>query len=281
MRELQAAAITDAVSRLAKEACYFLPKDVVDKFDSALESEESETGRDILSQLRENVRIADAEEVPLCQDTGFTVVFMEIGQDVHVTGGDLNEAVHEGVRRGYEEGYLRKSMVTEPFGERKNTGDNTPAIIHSSIVPGEQVKITLLPKGGGAENMSALTMLKPSQGRQGVVDFVLDTISNAGPNACPPLIIGVGVGGSFDKVTYLAKKAILREVGSQNPEPHLAELEDELERRANDLGIGPMGMGGRTTVMDVFVEEYPTHIAALPVGVNIQCHSARHKEVVL
>lgn len=281
MREIEAGAVADAVATLAMDACYYLGDDVRAFFQSAIEREESETGKDILRQLLENADIAEQEQAPLCQDTGFTVVFLDIGQDVHIAGGSLEEAVQEGVRRGYDEGYLRKSMVDRPFAERTNTGDNTPAIIHSHIVPGDSLRITVLPKGGGAENMSALAMLKPSQGRDGVVDFVVNTVSNAGPNACPPLVVGVGVGGSFDKVAYLAKKAILREVGSTNPAPHLAELEDELERRCNDLGIGPMGMGGRVTVMDVFVEEHPAHIASLPVAVNIQCHSARHKEVTL
>ncbi|GAB4246718.1 MAG: fumarate hydratase [Thermoleophilia bacterium] len=281
MREIDVAAVTEAVAKLAVDACRFIGEDVRSFFAAALEREESETGKDILRQLLQNAEIAEEEQVPLCQDTGFTVVYLDVGQDVHFVGGSLEEAVNEGVRRGYAEGYLRKSMVQRPFTDRENTGDNTPAIVHTRIVPGDQVKITVLPKGGGAENMSALAMLKPSQGRAGVVDFVVNTVSNAGPNACPPLIVGVGIGGSFDKVAYLAKKAILREVGSVNPEPHLAELEDELERRCNDLGIGPMGMGGRITVMDVFVEEHPTHIASLPVAVNIQCHSARHKEVTL
>jgi fumarate hydratase subunit alpha len=281
MREIDVADVTAAVARLSMDACYYLGDDVVSFFERAVETEESEAGRDVFRQLLENAAIAKREGMPLCQDTGLTVIFMEVGQDVHFVGGALEEAVDEGVRRGYSEGYLRKSSVTAPFSDRKNTGDNTPAVLHTRIVPGDNVKITLAPKGGGAENMSALSMLKPAQGRQGVVDFVVETVSKAGPNACPPMVVGVGVGGSFEKSALLAKKALLRNVGSTNPEARLQELEDELESRCNDLGIGPQGLGGRITVMDVFVEEAPAHIASLPVAVNIQCHSARHKEVVL
>jgi len=281
VREIDATEITSEVARLSMDACYYLGEDVISFFERAVEAEESEAGRDVFRQLLENAEIARREEMPLCQDTGLAVVFLEVGQDVHVVGGSLEEAVDEGVRRGYTAGYLRKSSVRAPFSERANTGDNTPAVLHTRIVPGDRVKITLAPKGGGAENMSALSMLKPSQGRQGVVDFVVDTVSKAGPNACPPMVVGVGVGSTFEGAAFLAKKALLRDIGSGNPEPRLAELEDELEGRCNDLGIGPQGLGGRITVMDVFVEEAPAHIASLPVAVNIQCHSARHKEVVL
>lgn len=281
MREMDVSEIVEAVAGLSVDACYHLGEDVTGFFADALEREESEAGKDVLRQLLDNAEIAGRDNLPLCQDTGFTVIFMEIGQDVHLVGGDVQEAVQEGVRRGYEDGYLRKSIVTEPFSDRKNTGDNTPAVVHTSVVPGDKVKIILAPKGGGAENMSALAMLKPGQGREGVVDFVVDTVAKAGPNACPPLVVGVGVGGTFEKSALLAKKAIMRVLGSTNPVPRLAELEDELEARCNDLGIGPLGLGGRVTVMDVFVEEYPAHIASLPVAVNVQCNSARHKEVVL
>lgn len=281
MREMDVSEIVEAVASLSVDACYHLGEDVTGFFADALEREESEAGKDVLRQLLDNAEIAGRDNLPLCQDTGFTVIFMEIGQDVHLVGGDVQEAVQEGVRRGYEDGYLRKSIVTEPFSDRKNTGDNTPAVVHTSVVPGDKVKIILAPKGGGAENMSALAMLKPGQGRQGVVDFVVDTVAKAGPNACPPLVVGVGVGGTFEKSALLAKKAIMRVLGSTNPVPRLAEIEDELEARCNDLGIGPLGLGGRVTVMDVFVEEYPAHIASLPVAVNLQCNSARHKEVVL
>jgi fumarate hydratase subunit alpha len=281
MRELDVARITEAVASLAVSACNRLGDDVVAFFEKAAKSEESETGRDILAQLLENAKLAKDTDRPLCQDTGLAVIFLEVGQDVHLVGGSLEEAVDEGVRRGYTEGYLRKSAVADPTGARKNTGDNTPAMLHTRIVPGDKVRVIVAPKGGGAENMSALAMLKPSQGRQGAIDFIVDTVSKAGPNPCPPVIVGVGIGGTFEKAAYLAKHSLLREVGSTNPDPRLAELEDELERRCNALGIGPAGLGGTTTVIDVFVEELPAHIASMPVAVNIQCHAARHKEVVL
>lgn len=281
MRELDVAWVTEAVAELSVNACTELGEDVVAFFREALEREESETGRDILRQLLENAELAKRTRVPLCQDTGLAVVFVEVGQEVHLVGGSLEEAVNEGVRRGYTEGYLRKSAVADPIGARKNTGDNTPAMLHTRIVPGDKVRVVVAPKGGGAENMSALGMLKPSQGRQGAIDFIVDTVSKAGPNPCPPVIVGVGLGGTFEKAAYLAKHALLREVGSTNPDPRLAELEDEIERRCNALGIGPAGLGGTVTVIDVFVEELPAHIASMPVAVNIQCHSARHKEVVL
>jgi fumarate hydratase subunit alpha len=281
VRELDVAQITEAVANLAVGACNYLGEDVVAFFERAAEQEESETGRDIFRQLLENASLAKDTARPLCQDTGLAVVFLEIGQDVHLVGGSLEEAVDEGVRKGYAEGYLRKSAVADPIGARKNTGDNTPAMLHTRVVPGDKVRIIVAPKGGGAENMSALGMLKPSQGRQGAIDFIVDTVSKAGPNPCPPIIVGVGLGGSFEKAAYMAKHALLREVGSVNPDPRLAELEDELERRCNALGIGPGGLGGTTTVIDVFVEELPAHIASMPVAVNVQCHSARHKEVVL
>jgi fumarate hydratase subunit alpha len=281
VRELDVARITEAVAELSVRACTELGEDVVAFFREAMEREESETGRDILRQLLENAELAKRTKVPLCQDTGLAVVFLEVGQDVHLVGGSLEAAVDEGVRRGYTEGYLRKSAVADPIGARKNTGDNTPAMLHTRIVPGDKVRVIVAPKGGGAENMSALGMLKPSQGRQGAIDFIVETVSKAGPNPCPPVIVGVGLGGSFEKAAYLAKHALLREVGSTNPDPRLAELEDEIERRCNALGIGPAGLGGTVTVIDVFVEELPAHIASMPVAVNMQCHSARHKEVVL
>jgi fumarate hydratase subunit alpha len=281
LRELDVARITGAVASLSVDACCNLGADVVAFYERAAEREESETGRDILGQLLENARLARDKQMPLCQDTGLAVVFLEIGQDVHLTGGDLEAAVNEGVRRGYMDGYLRKSAVADPIGARKNTGDNTPAMLHVRIVPGDKVKIVVAPKGGGAENMSALAMLKPSQGRQGAIDFIVDTVSKAGSNACPPMIVGVGLGGTFEKVAYLAKHSLLREIGSTNPDPRLAELEDDIERRCNMLGVGPAGLGGITTVMDVFIEELPAHIASMPVAVNVQCNSARHKEVVI
>lgn len=281
MRELNVTQVTEAVAKLAIDACTYLGDDVVAFFEKAIEREESETGRDVLVQLLENANLARDANRPLCQDTGLAVVFLEIGQDVHLVGGSLEVAVDEGVRKGYTEGYLRKSAVADPIGARKNTGDNTPAMLHTRIVPGDKVRVTVAPKGGGAENMSALGMLKPAQGRQGAIDFIVDTVSKAGPNPCPPIIVGVGLGGTFEKAAYMAKHALMRTVGSTNPDPRLAELEDEIEKRCNDLGIGPAGLGGTVTVIDVFVEELPAHIASMPVAVNIQCHSARHKEVVL
>jgi fumarate hydratase subunit alpha len=281
VRELDVARVTDAVAKLAIDACTYLGDDVVAFFERAIEREASDTGRDVLVQLLENANLARDKNMPLCQDTGLAVVFLEIGQDVHLVGGDLEDAVDEGVRKGYEEGYLRKSAVADPIGARKNTGDNTPAMLHVRVVPGDRVRVIVAPKGGGAENMSAIGMLKPSQGRQGAIDFIVDTVSNAGSNPCPPVVVGVGLGGTFEKAAYMAKHSLLREVGSTNPEPRLAELEDEIERRCNELGIGPGGLGGTVSVIDVFIEELPAHIASMPVAVNIQCHSARHKEAVL
>ncbi len=281
MREVDVSQVTEAVAQLAVDACTYLGGDVVAFFEKAIEREESETGRDVLVQLLENANLAKDTNRPLCQDTGLAVVFLEVGQDVHLVGGNLEEAVNEGVRRGYVQGYLRKSAVADPIGARENTGDNTPAVLHTRIVPGDRVRIAVAPKGGGAENMSAIGMLKPSQGRQGAVEFIVDTVSKAGPNPCPPVVVGVGLGGTFEKAAYMAKHSLLRGVGSVNPNPRLAELEDEIEQRCNELGIGPAGLGGTVTVIDVFVEESPAHIASMPVAVNIQCHSARHREVVL
>jgi len=281
VREVDVGQVTEAVARLAIEACTYLGEDVVDFLEKAIDRERSETGRDVLVQLLENANLARDTNRPLCQDTGLAVVFLEVGQDVHLVGGSLEEAVDEGVRRGYTDGYLRKSAVADPIGARKNTGDNTPAMLHTRIVPGDKVKIIVAPKGGGAENMSAIGMLKPAQGREGAIEFIVDTVSKAGPNPCPPILVGVGLGGTFEKAAYMAKHSLMREVGSTNPDPRLAELEDEIERRCNDLGIGPAGLGGTVTVIDVFIEELPAHIASMPVAVNIQCHSARHKEVVI
>ena len=228
----------------------------------------------------ENAEIAQTDNVPLCQDTGLAAMFIELGQDVHVVGGDFETAVQEGIRQGYKDGYLRKSMVEDPL-RRKNTGDNTPGVISIRLVPGEKIKITILPKGGGSENMSAIKMLKPSDGEEGVKEFVVDTVKKAGGNPCPPIIVGVGIGGSFDKCAYLAKKALLREVGSMHADPYYASIEKELLERVNNTGIGPQGLGGRTTALAVHIEVHPCHIASLPVAVNTQCHSARHKEIVI
>jgi fumarate hydratase subunit alpha len=254
---------------------------VVGALRAARDEEVSPMGRAVLEQLLENARVARENHVPLCQDTGLTVVFLEVGQDVTVIGGDLGQAIQEGVRRGYEEGYLRNSVVEQPFSARRNSGDNTPAVIHTEIVPGDHLRIVVMPKGGGSENMSALAMLKPADSREGVIRFVVETVERAGANPCPPTVVGVGIGGTAEKAMLLAKRSLLREVGMPNPEPEVAQLEREILRRVNDLGIGPQGLGGRITCLGVHVEVHPCHIASLPVAVNLQCHSARHKEAVL
>lgn len=280
MREIEAKEITETVSRLFQEACHFLPDDAIDAIKRGREAEESPVGREVLGRILENIKVAASEQIPLCQDTGDALVFLELGQEVHIVGGDLYSAINEGVRQGYAEGYLRKSMVSQPFSARINTKDNTPAIIYTDIVPGDKLKISAVPKGGGAENMSRLAMLKPAQGRQGVIDFVVKTVDEAGSNACPPVIVGVGIGGTVEKCVMLAKRALLREVGKPNPDGEVAELEREILKRVNNLGIGPMGYGGRTTALAVHIEVSPTHIASLPVAVNMQCWCARHKEVI-
>ena len=281
MREIEAKEITETVSRLFQEACHFLPDDAIDAIKRSREAEESPVGREVLGRILENIKVAASEQIPLCQDTGDALVFLELGQEVHIVGGDLYSAINEGVRQGYAEGYLRKSMVSQPFSARINTKDNTPAIIYTDIVPGDKLKISAVPKGGGAENMSRLAMLKPAQGRQGVIDFVVKTVDEAGSNACPPVIVGVGIGGTVEKCVMLAKRALLREVGKPNPDGEVAELEREILKRVNNLGIGPMGYGGRTTALAVHIEVFPAHIASLPVAVNMQCWCARHKEVIL
>ncbi|MGB9723522.1 MAG: fumarate hydratase [Chloroflexia bacterium] len=281
MREIAADAVAETVARLCMEANYDLGEDVEAALQAALEREESEVGRGILRQILENAAIARQEKIPICQDCGLAIVFLELGQEVHIVGGDLYEAVNEGVRRGYREGYLRMSVVRQPFSARRNTGDNTPAIIHTRIVPGEHLRIIVAPKGGGSENMSRLAMLTPAAGQPGIVEFVLRAVDEAGANPCPPIIVGVGIGGSFERVAYLAKYALLRPLGTPNPDPELAELEQELLERVNRLGIGPQGFGGRTTALAVHVEAEPCHIASLPAAVNLQCHAARHKEAVL
>ena len=280
MREIEAKTITESVKKLCIDACYYLNDEILNAFRECKEKEESPVAVDILSQLEENARISREGQFPLCQDTGFAVLFVELGSDVVIKGGTLPEAINEGVRQGYTEGYLRKSIVSDPL-ERKNTGDNTPAVIHLNIVPGEKLKIAILPKGGGSENMSEVRMLKPADGAKGVVDFVLERVSKAGPNPCPPIVVGVGIGGTFETAAFIAKKALLRPLGSRNPKPHLAAIEEELIERINQMGIGPQGFGGRSTALAVHVEAYPCHIASLPAAVNIECHSHRHKEVVL
>jgi len=281
MREINTSEITSNIARLCQEINFSLPDDVIDALIHARKNEKSPTGQQILESLLENARIAAEEKIPLCQDTGTAVVFLEIGQDVHICGSDLITAINEGVRRGYSEGYLRKSMVSHPFSERINTNDNTPAVIHTFIVPGDKLKITVLPKGAGSENMTRLGMLTPAQGRQGIIDFVVDAVDKAGGNPCPPIIVGVGIGGTAEKTLLLSKIALLRHVGEPSPDEETVQLEQELLKRINDLGIGPQGLGGRITALAVHVEVFPSHIASLPVAVSLQCHSARHGEIVL
>ncbi len=281
MREINCQEITDTVARLCIESNYYLGEDVLNALRHAREKEVSPVGQAVLDQILQNAEIAAQGELPLCQDTGLTVVFLELGQEVHIVDGDLNEAINEGVRKGYIEGYLRKSVVDKPFSARVNTRDNTPAVIHTEIVPGDKLKITVCPKGGGSENMSYLKMFSPAAGRQGIVDWVVECVDKSGANPCPPVIVGVGIGGTIDQTTLIAKKSLLRPVGQPHPDPEVAELEAEILERVNRLGIGPQGLGGRITALAVHVETFPCHIASLPVAVNLQCHSARHKEAVL
>jgi len=280
MKELHVSTITEAIAEACKASCFDLPEDVESAIIASVSKEESPIGREILEQLIENSRIGREELIPICQDTGFTVVFVELGQDIHISGGWVVDAINEGVRRGYKEGFLRKSIVSHPL-DRVNTGDNTPAVVHVDVVPGSQLRMVVVPKGGGCENMSALKMLKPSDGVDGVKKFVVDTVVSGGPNPCPPIIVGVGIGGTMDKAALLAKKAILRKIGMPSSNPRDAELEKELLELVNSSGIGPMGLGGRITALAVNVESFPAHIASLPVAVNIQCHSARQKEIIL
>jgi fumarate hydratase subunit alpha len=281
IREIKAADITKAVAGLFRQANYRLGDDVIATLKKASQAEESPAGRRALEAILENARIAATDNIPLCQDCGTAVVFLEIGQDVRVVKGDLYTAVNEGVYRAYTEGYLRKSMVERPFSGRRNTGDNTPAVIHADIVPGDKLKIGIIPKGGGAENMTRLGMLLPAAGKKGVLDFVIKTVEEAWSNPCPPIIIGVGIGGTAEKAMLMAKHALLRKVGEPSPDKENAALEREILNKVNKLGIGPMGYGGRVTALAVHVESFPAHIGALPVAVNIQCHSARHREIIL
>ncbi|MFC1970503.1 fumarate hydratase [Chloroflexota bacterium] len=281
MRNIDVKEVTEAVSRLCQEANFFLPDDVLKALKEGLQNEESPLGQQTLEQILDNARLARDEEMAICQDCGVTVVYLELGQDAHITGGDLYEAVNEGVRQGYGKGYLRKSMVNQPFSARVNTKDNTPAVIHTDIVPGDKLNIIVMPKGGGSENMTRLFMLTPSKGRQGVIDSVVQAVDEAGSNPCPPVIVGVGIGGTAEKAMSLAKKALLREVGKNNPDKEVAQLENELLRRINSLGIGPQGFGGRTTALGVHVETFPAHIASMPLAVNLQCHAARRQEAIL
>ncbi|MFW6115339.1 MAG: fumarate hydratase [Thermodesulfobacteriota bacterium] len=278
-REVSVDEITAVVKQLCIDANYNIGEDVLSALNKAIEEEKSPTGREVLKELIENATIAQQEKAPICQDTGLAVVFLEIGQDVHFVGGNLKEAINEGVRQGYSDGYLRKSAC-HPI-TRKNTGDNTPAILHIDIVPGDAVKIIVAPKGGGSENMSRVTMLTPAVGMEGVADYVVNRMRESGSNPCPPTIIGIGIGGTFERSAILAKKALLRSLGQRNPDQELAKIEEDILRRINKLGIGPMGYGGTTTSLDVFIEMEPCHIASLPLAVNVQCHAARHKEAVI
>ncbi|QWK19867.1 MAG: fumarate hydratase [Hydrogenobacter thermophilus] len=281
MREVHCDEIIKAVKEIAIKANYELPEDVVYAFQSALEKEESQIGKEVLRQILLNAQAAKEEQMAYCQDTGVAVIFVEIGQDVHIVGGSLIDAINEGIRQAYKEGYLRASMVYDPVFERKNTKDNTPAVIHTFIVPGDRIKIVFAPKGAGSENTSRLAMLKPADGWEGVKKFVLETVKLAGPNACPPLTVGVGIGGNFELCALLSKKALLRKTGERSHDPIARKMEEELIQDINKLGLGPMGFGGTVTAVDVRVELYPCHIASLPVAVNIQCHASRHAEIEL
>lgn len=280
MKEIKVSQIIDAVEQLCMTANYDLNSDIMEALKEGARCEESETGRLVLSQLVGNAKLASSERMAICQDTGMAVVFLEIGQEVHVTGGNLTEAINEGVRRGYTKGFLRKSVVSDPL-ERKNTGDNTPAVIHYEIIEGDSMKITLAPKGFGSENMSGVRMLKPSDGVDGVKGFIEEVVEKAGPNPCPPVVVGVGIGGTMEKAAILAKRALLRPVNQRSTKVDICRLEEEMLERVNRLGIGPAGLGGRLTAMAVNIEVFPTHIAGLPVAVNMSCHVTRHAETVL
>lgn len=280
MREIDVKKISEAVKDMCISINYELSEDMQAALKTAASEESNELGRKILDILQQNLSIAASDNIPICQDTGMAVVFLEVGQDVHFTGGDIEEAVNAGVAAGYTQGYLRKSVVKDPL-ERVNTNDNTPAVIHYSIVPGEKVKITLAPKGFGSENMSKVCMLKPADGREGVLNAIVTAVKEAGPNACPPVVVGVGVGGTFEKCALLAKKALTRAVGSKSEKAHIAAMEEEALQRINELDIGPAGLGGKTTALAVNIETYPTHIAGLPVGINICCHVNRHISVTI
>lgn len=290
IRQVKLSVIINAVAKMTMDANYYVNSDILDGFDKALSSEESPTGINIIKQLQENASIAADKKVPICQDTGMAVFFVEVGQNVHIVNdmkkhenihsGTLTEGINEGVRKGYQEGYLRKSIVEDPFF-RTNTGDNTPAVIHYDIIEGDKIHIHYAPKGFGSENMSRVFMLKPSDGIEGAKKVILETIEAAGPNACPPMVVGVGIGGSFEKATILAKKALLRPINETSKIKYVSELENELVNKANNLGIGPQGLGGRTTVMGINVLTHPTHIAGLPVAINISCHATRHAYVCI
>jgi len=280
MREIEVSTITETVKKLCIDANYYLGDDVVKTLKEFEKNEESPTGKEVIGKILENIEIGKNDKVPLCQDTGYAVFFIELGQEVHIKGGDFAEAINEGVRQGYKEGYLRKSVVADPL-KRNNTGDNTPAVIHTDIVPGDKLKIAFAPKGGGSENMSEVQMMAPAAGIEGVKKFVIERVRKSGANPCPPVIVGVGIGGTFDKCAEIAKRSLLRPLGSKNPDTVYADLEEELLEKINKLGIGPQGFGGRTTALAVHIEVHPCHIASFPVAVNMQCHVARHKEVII
>lgn len=280
MREVNVSIITDNIKEMCIEANHFLTDDMKNVFEKAVKNEESALGKQVLGQLEENLKIAGEDMIPICQDTGMAVVFINVGQDVHLTGGDITDAINEGVRRGYVEGYLRKSVVKDPI-YRENTKDNTPAVIHFNIVPGDKVDITVAPKGFGSENMSRVFMLKPADGIEGVKEAILTAVKDAGPNACPPMVVGVGIGGTFEKCAYLAKKALTRDLNEESPVEYVRDLEKEMLEKINKLGIGPGGPGGTQTALAINIETYPTHIAGLPVAVNICCHVNRHSHRVI
>lgn len=280
MREVNVSIITDNIKEMCIEANHFLTDDMKNVFENAVKNEESALGKQVLGQLEENLKIAGEDMIPICQDTGMAVVFINVGQDVHLTGGDITDAINEGVRRGYVEGYLRKSVVKDPI-YRENTKDNTPAVIHFNIVPGDKVDITVAPKGFGSENMSRVFMLKPADGIEGVKEAILTAVKDAGPNACPPMVVGVGIGGTFEKCAYLAKKALTRDLNEESPVEYVRDLEKEMLEKINKLGIGSGGLGGTQTALAINIETYPTHIAGLPVAVNICCHVNRHSHRVI
>ena len=280
MREVNVSIITDNIKEMCIEANHFLTDDMKNVFEKAVKNEESALGKQVLGQLEENLKIAGEDMIPICQDTGMAVVFINVGQDVHLTGGDITDAINEGVRRGYVEGYLRKSVVKDPI-YRENTKDNTPAVIHFNIVPGDKVDITVAPKGFGSENMSRVFMLKPADGIEGVKEAILTAVKDAGPNACPPMVVGVGIGGTFEKCAYLAKKALTRDLNEESPVEYVRDLEKEMLEKITKLGIGPGGLGATQTALAINIETYPTHIAGLPVAVNICCHVNRHSHRVI
>ncbi len=281
MREVNVKDLIPIVKKLCIDANYYMGEDVIQRIKELKEKEESSTARSVLDILLENYELAAEEQMPICQDTGVAVCFVEIGQDVHMIGGDFTEAMNEGVRQGYKDGYLRKSMVADPIIDRINTKDNTPAMIYTDIVPGDKIKITVAPKGGGSENMSEVKMMKAADGIEGVIDFVVDRVRRSGGNPCPPIVVGVGLGGNFEQSALLAKKSLLRPLTEKNPDPKWAKIEDEILEKVNNLGIGPQGLGGRTTALGVCILSKPCHIASMPVAVNVQCHAARHKSAVI